>query len=87
MRSDGYSDTKANVFNEYNLYDSQLLEDLKVQKLVSDSLVKKGLIRLLDIDFDSKKIIKISDYNQFELANELKLPIIIHDRVIKFKCS
>lgn len=72
MRPDGYSETKANVLNAYNLYDLQLLKDLKVQKLISDSLSKKGLIRLLDIDFDSKKIIKVSDYNQFELINELR---------------
>lgn len=72
MASNGDKYYKVIVLKTSNLHDLSLLNDLKVQKLISDSLAKKDLVRLLDIDVDNRKIINISDCSSSNLVNKLR---------------
>lgn len=63
---------KVIILKTSNLYDLSLLNDLKAQKLISDSLAKKDSVRLLDIDVDNRKIVNISDCSSPNLANKLR---------------
>lgn len=55
MASNGDKYHKIIILKMSNLYDLSLLNDLKAQKLISDSLAKKDSVRLLDIDVDNRK--------------------------------
>lgn len=72
MASNGDKYHKIILLKISNLYDLSLLNDLKAQKLISDSLAKKDLVRLLDIDVDNRKIINISDCSSSNLVNKLR---------------
>lgn len=72
MASNGDRYYKVIILKTSNLYDLSLLNDLKAQKLISDSLAKKDLVRLLDIDVDNRKIINISDCSSSNLVNKLR---------------
>lgn len=72
MASNGDKYHKIILLKISNLYDLSLLNDLKVQKLISDSLAKKDSVRLLDIDVDNRKIINISDCSSSNLVNKLR---------------
>lgn len=77
MASNGDKYHKIAILKISNLYDLSLLNDLKAQKLISDSLARKGLTRLLDIDFDDRKIINISDYSSDELIDKLRSDLLL----------
>ena len=72
MASNGDRYHKIILLKTSNLYDLSLLNDLKAQKLISDSLAKKDSVRLLDIDVDNRKIINISDCSSSNLVNKLR---------------
>lgn len=72
MASNGDKYHKVIILKTSNLYDLSLLNDLKAQKLISDSLAKKDSVRLLDIDVDNRKIINISDCSLSNLVNKLR---------------